>query len=497
MKIAKLRNRLLGRAVGVFLGVVAVSSLVFALSLVFKRGLDQVHVQMLALNGDESDLQRTFLMADQLIHDLAMPRRDGGLQDSEIVDWRSRLERLAEGEESSFDTRTSVNYAPIRQAAIDVEEILAGRLPAEHADEFVARVIPKLRGFSAEVRGALSQVQEARLQLIHEEEHRADFGALAMLCVGFIGFTVVCLLTGRFFLQLSRDVGRLKDRANRIANRDYGQPFNSGRKDEVGDLDEALNVMAQALAETERETESARRRLCQAEKMSALGTFAMGIAHEIGNPIQSVIVLCEMLGDSLAEDSGRRNAAEDRKHLQMIVEQVDRMSSALQVFSDFSSPAPVKMEPISVNSALESAIQLLHFDPRFRGVRLAANLSRDVPVVCGAASQLSQVAVNILINAADAIDGEEGTIVVTSGPDRDDALIRIEDNGRGMSKEICGEALNPFFTTKPKGEGTGLGLAICKAIIDEHRGTLAIDSEPGRGTRVQIRIPSMPREGAP
>jgi signal transduction histidine kinase len=179
----------------------------------------------------------------------------------------------------------------------------------------------------------------------------------------------------------------------------------------------------------------------------------------------------------------------------MIVEQLDRMNSTLQDLSDFASPVPAKMEPMSVNSALESAIQLLHFDPRFRGIRLTADLRRDVPVVYGTASRLTQVAINILINAADAVDGEYGTIVVTSGPSRDGALITIEDNGHGMSKETCETALNPFVTTKPRGEGTGLGLAMCKAIIDEHRGTLAIDSEPGRGTRVQIHIPSIPEAG--
>jgi HAMP domain-containing protein len=272
-KSPKLRNTLLGTALKVFLGVAAVSFLVFALSLVLKRDLDQVHDRLIALNEEERDLRRAFLTANDLILDLAVIHRGGGPDDAAIAGWRSHLEDLADMREGLFDTSTSPKYAAFEEALIDVEEILAGPLPAEHADKLVARLIPTLRGFSEEVQSALSQVEKSGLQLVREDDHKADFGALAMLCVGFAGFTVVCLLTGRFFLQLSRDVGRLKKRATKIAAGDCGNPLAVKRKDEIGELAHAVNAMARALAERARELENARQRLFQGEKMFALGTF--------------------------------------------------------------------------------------------------------------------------------------------------------------------------------------------------------------------------------
>jgi len=497
LKISEFRNKLLGKAVELFLGAVALFFLVFALSWVFKSGLDVVHDRLHSLDDEYADHQRTFSMANDLTLDLAVPGRSGEPGEAAIVDRLSRLEDLAGTGGMVFDNSTSQDYAALQKARIELEEIVAGTGPAEHADELVARLIPTLRGFSAGTESAMRELRKARAQLIREDASRADYGTFVMLCVGFAAFTAVCLLTGRFFLQLSRDLGRLQQRAKRIAEGHYGEPLIFERKDEVGELAQAVDAMARALAERATEVENAHHHLFQSEKMVALGTFATGIAHEIANPIHSITMICEQLADSLAADSTGRDAAMDRKHLQMIAEQLDSMDSALRDLSNFASPVEVEMEPMSVNSALESAIQLLHFDTRFRGIRLTTNLSREVPLVYGAANQLTQVAINILINASDAIDGEDGTIAVTSAPSRDGALVTIEDNGCGMSKKTCEKALDVFFTTKPSGEGTGLGLAVCKAIIDRHRGTLTIDSEPGRGTRLEIRIPSAPRVAIP
>jgi len=495
MKIPKLRNRLLGAAVGLFLSVAAVTFLMFALSFVLKRGLDRVQDRLLALNEEEADLQRRFLMADHLIHDLAMAARDGSPGGAASVDWRPRLEQLANTRWGSLDTRTPVNYVAIRQALIDIRAVAPGPRPGEPAKPLVASLVPTLKRIRAETESALSQRRTVRLRLMQEQEERADFDALAMLCVGFIGFSVVSLSTGRFLLRLSRDVGRLKDRARRIAEGDYEGRADFERRDEVGELAETISAMAGALVERAKEIENTRHCLFQAEKMFALGTLATGIAHEIGNPLHSILAICEELDESLAEESSSRNVTENRKRLQMITDELDRLQSVIRELGDFSSPVPVERGPMSVNPAIESAIQLLRFDSRFRGIRITADLSRDVPIVYGAASRLTQVAINLLINAADAVDAEDGAIVVSSAPDRDGVLITIEDNGRGMSKETCGRALDAFFTTKPRGEGTGLGLAVCKEIIEEHGGTTVIDSEPGRGTRIEIRIPSPTQEG--
>jgi signal transduction histidine kinase len=175
----------------------------------------------------------------------------------------------------------------------------------------------------------------------------------------------------------------------------------------------------------------------------------------------------------------------------MILEQGKRIERAVRDLRDLALPASDRIEPTSINPAPGSALNLLRYDRRFRGIKVIADLSPDVPVVYGVADHLTQVAVNLL---ADAIDGD-GKIIVASRPEGDGVLVTIEDDGCGMSEELSQKALDPFFTTKSYEKATGLGLAVCRAVVDQHRGTLRIESTPDRGTTVYVRTPAMSEAG--
>lgn len=314
-------------------------------------------------------------------------------------------------------------------------------------------------------------------------------GALRTLVVGLSGFAAVCLLAGPFLLRLARDLRRLERRASEISGGNYGDAPDFDRDDEIGELGKALNRMAVTLARMEEQIESSRNHLFESGKMIALGTFAAGIAHELGNPIHAMSALVERIDASRAEKPSERNTAENLERMKMISDQIERLNRVIREVGEFARGGTAQMEATDINQAIDSALRMSRFHRGFRQIEVVSNLSRDLPAVQAVPEHLTQLALNILFNAADAVEPGEGKITVSTRREGGDALISIEDNGHGMSKEDAETAPVLFFTTKAKGGGSGLGLAMCKSIVDEHGGRLEIESAPGRGTSVHVRIP--------
>jgi signal transduction histidine kinase len=316
-----------------------------------------------------------------------------------------------------------------------------------------------------------------------------EAGALSTLVVGLSGFAAVCLLAGPFLLRFARDLRRLERRAGEISAGNYGEAPDFDREDEIGELGRALNRMADTLAEREEQIESSRNHLFESGKMIALGTFAAGIAHELGNPIHAMSALVERIDANRAKEPSERRMAENLDRMKMISDQIDRLNRVIREVGEFARGGTAQMEATDINQAIASALRMSRFHHGFRQIELVSNLSRDLPMVHAVPEHLTQLALNILINAADAVEPGDGKITVSTRREGGDALISIADNGHGMSKEAAETAPDLFFTTKSKGSGSGLGLAMCKAIVDEHSGGLEIESAPGRGTTVHVRIP--------
>lgn len=490
MTVLKLRHTLIGKAIGMMVAVVAICGSVVVLALYFKGDLRQHLEQLTSLNEREYALQLASNITSDLLVNLTLPHSGGGPHDAIVAEWRIHLLDLAELEEKELaDTSSRSQNPAIQQALVELEQILARPTSAERIDEFLFRLTPVLDAFALKIQNRLDEVRSARLVLTRQYERESETSALWVLGAGLVGFAVVCWFVGWFFACLVRNLRRLERRAKDITGGNYGDPLTITRQDEVGELGKAVNTMADALVEREKEVENFRRRLFEEEKMFTVGTFAAGIAHEVGNPINSIAAITEQIGISLAEDRSERNVAENIDRLQMIAGQIERMSQMIRELNDFARPSPAKMEPTSVNQVINSAVSLLRFDPRFQGINLTTDLSCDLPMVYAVPDHLAQMVINILINSADAIDDRVGEVVITTKRDGEDALIAVADNGRGMSSAAAEKALEPFFTTKPKGRGTGLGLAVCKSIVDQHYGALDIESEPGRGTTLYVRIP--------
>jgi PAS domain S-box-containing protein len=232
----------------------------------------------------------------------------------------------------------------------------------------------------------------------------------------------------------------------------------------------------------------AQEQLARAEKFSALGSLAAGIAHEINNPLAYVVLNLELIRPTLSDDE--RHA--EREALDEAVDGVQRIRQIVAELHGFSgSDAPGPPEPVDVNKAVTSAINIVQTQFRHR-----ARLERaHEPGLFALAreGQLVQVLVNVLTNAAQAIptDGEDHLIRVSTWQVDDEAVeISISDTGSGIPESALPHVFEPFYTGKRRGEGSGLGLAISKRIVDDFGGHIRFESTLGRGTTVYVRLPS-------
>jgi two-component system NtrC family sensor kinase len=321
-----------------------------------------------------------------------------------------------------------------------------------------------------------------------------DSASLASLLFGLLGLLLLGAIIGLFFTRLTNDLHTLKARALGIISGERNTLTPVTRNDEVGELMQAVNQMASALDEREKELVIARQKFFHREKMAAVGALAAGVAHEIGNPIAAMSgVLQEMVDE---QESGQFKGAENSK-LTVLQTQIQRLSAITREISGFAAPQPMERQLLDLNGLVRTTAGLMGYDKRMNRVSLRLNLDSQLPAIYGVADQLTQVIMNLLINAADALGSRaEGTreITLRSEPSGDNVCFTVTDNGGGMDQETLNRAFEAFFTTK--GKGTGLGLSLCYSIITGHGGTIEIDSTPNQGTQVRIFLPLPADDGS-
>ncbi|MEZ4222205.1 MAG: ATP-binding protein [Polyangiaceae bacterium] len=237
-------------------------------------------------------------------------------------------------------------------------------------------------------------------------------------------------------------------------------------------------------------------RLQHAEKIATIGTLAAGIAHEINNPLSYIITNVDLLLEELEAIAGASPSARSRELVEMLHDVRDgtrRIRRIIQGLKSFARSADGRMELVELPRVIGAAHRLCATEIRHRA-RFIREVSPDTPIVWADEAQMTQVVVNLLVNAAHAIDidasGEQRITVRCGRHARDKAFLEVEDTGRGMDSAVLRRAFDPFFTTKPVGIGTGLGLAISHGIVTSVGGTITVESEPGIGTMVRVELPA-------
>ncbi|HKN18754.1 MAG TPA: ATP-binding protein [Dissulfurispiraceae bacterium] len=220
--------------------------------------------------------------------------------------------------------------------------------------------------------------------------------------------------------------------------------------------------------------------IIHSEKLASIGRLAAGIAHEIGNPLTSIFSFVQILREMEDEDEFKKES------LQTISFHVNRISGILKQLSGFTKMPAGESKECSINDTIDTALNLIQYDKKAKNISIVKILSPDLPELVTDANQLSQVFVNLILNAIDAMPGG-GTLTVTSSI-RDNMLaIQFQDTGSGIRKEDISKIFDPFYTTKEK--GTGLGLAVSYNITKKMNGMLTVKSELGKGTTFTVMLP--------
>jgi PAS domain S-box-containing protein len=246
-----------------------------------------------------------------------------------------------------------------------------------------------------------------------------------------------------------------------------------------------------------REVASLRSRLVVSDRLAAVGQLAAGIAHEINNPVAFVRAnlgalahVLEAVGSKLpAEFAAELDdpLGEGRELIEESLDGVDRVAAIVRDVKGFSHAGDAEPKRVDLNPLLESVLRVSA--PQLPPGCPVERAYGDVPAVLGAPQELMQVFLNLVINAAQAMDGD-GTVRVATKHEGERVVVLVEDQGCGIPPELIEHIFDPFFTTKPVGEGTGLGLAISYQIVRNHGGDLTVESEPGRGTRFRVELPA-------
>jgi signal transduction histidine kinase len=278
-------------------------------------------------------------------------------------------------------------------------------------------------------------------------------------------------------------------------------------ENKVLDRTRALNEKNQALQDALQQLQATQHELILQSKMASLGSLVAGVAHEVNNPIGAVNSAADVstrcIDRLLKLIEGSQNLDELRSNetFRQLVEMLkenhritvtagNRIAKIVRSLKNFARLDEAEFQRADLHEGLDSTLTLVHHELRNRAIVLKDY--GNLPLVYCSPNQLNQVFMNLFINASQAIDGK-GEIRISTRADDAKVCIRIADNGKGILPEHLPKIFDPGFTTKGSGVGTGLGLSICYNIIQKHKGSITVESEPGQGTEFTITLPIQPQ----
>jgi two-component system NtrC family sensor kinase len=352
-------------------------------------------------------------------------------------------------------------------------------------------------------------------------DQRLNESRTQLLMLSVVAALVVSLASGIFiWLVIKRPVqklvrgmemvsgGNLSHRIERMSRDEFGllaKTFNKMSEDLERariELTEWSNTLEKKVKEKTADLEHAHRQLVKVEKMASLGNLASSVAHELNNPLEGILTFAKLLIKKIKRSSLRE---EDIKaycdELQLVADEAQRCGNIVKNLLVFSRQSSVSLQTVQLSTIIERCVLLMAHHAKIRGVDLATTINGDVSVECDP-NQIQQAVLALIGNAVEAIAGTPdangaGRVTITlDGTNAKEVLIRVTDNGIGMSDEIKAHIFEPFFTTKSEGKGVGLGLSIVFGIIQRHHGTIEVESEVGKGTTFLITLPRKQPGGA-
>jgi signal transduction histidine kinase len=349
---------------------------------------------------------------------------------------------------------------------------MAGRFPSLNGDERLGYV--------------LYSSYEQPLAALRATQHVLTLLGLVVIV---LSTTLVWGLIGR----ITRPLRQLREMAERVGRGDFSQRVDINTRDECGELAAAFNQMTgnlkTSLDELEKTVENLKNtkaQLTQSEKLSVIGEFVAGVAHELNNPLASVYGFAQMLQQLGATADGKHGHYLDR-----IVRESQRCHKIVQNLLSFARQSAPERKRANLNDLVRASLEILQYQLHTGNIEVVTDLDESPYDVVGDSHQIQQVFVNIINNARQAMEshGSSGILHISTRVRDGRVCVAFADNGPGISPENIEKIFTPFFTTKEPGKGTGLGLSLCYGIVNEHGGTLRVSSTPGQGATFVVDLP--------
>ena len=319
-------------------------------------------------------------------------------------------------------------------------------------------------------------------------------GVISVIVLSFL----LSLLLTRF---VNRPIDRLLAATKTAAHGDLDQTVGVRSHDELGELSGSFNNMIaelkrsrdaiegwtqtleQRVQERTQELQQVQDQLIRAGKMAAIGELAAGVAHEINNPLTGVLTFSSLMLKKVDENHPWK------KDLENIVQQTTRCRNIVRGLLDFARQRKPDKKEWDIHALIEQTLTLVEKQTPFQNIKINKEFKTGIPMLYIDADQIQQVFMNILLNAADAMTENGGTLTIQTDLKDGMAKVSFTDTGCGIPKEHLSKLFDPFFTTKQTGKGTGLGLAISYGIIQSHSGDIEVESEVGKGSTFRVKLP--------
>jgi signal transduction histidine kinase len=296
-----------------------------------------------------------------------------------------------------------------------------------------------------------------------------------LLGVGAAGAVAVAL-------QFTRPIRSLQESFRRVQDGDLEVVLRPERPDEIGKLTGSFNAMVARL----RESREMEHRLAESERLAAVGTLAAGVAHEVRNPLNAMLLTLEQLRSKTAPAPGTPERDRFDRYVASVTGELKRLERMGGTFLALSRSGHLALETVDVTESVRGSAELFADEARERGVELAVNAPAPVPIR-GDPERLRTVWNNLLTNALQALPrGGTVSVRVTGGDDR--TVVEVVDDGEGITADVLGKIWEPFYSARP--EGTGLGLALVRSIVEKHGGMIDVVSQVGRGATFRVSLPA-------
>jgi len=442
-------------------------------------------------------LNRNFSIVDRVWQLIYRGERFGGQDVGSVTIFQNGV-RVSTNVLTSTGERAvgTMISAEVQEAVLGRGETWVGRAFVVH-DWFISRYEP-IRNLQGQTIGALYVgVLERAYTAIR------DRVILSFFAIATIGFVLIIATTYYEISHITRPVGQMVEATRSIAAGRLDQEVEAGDQGEIALLAQSFNTMLKSLRtmkgdleewgrtleqKVRRRTEelvAMQARVSQSERLASVGMLAAGVAHEINNPLGGIMALTSLTLEDMPPDDP------NRENLEEVVHQSQRCRDIVKGLLEFSRQSRMSAGLVELDKVLDDTLALITKQAAFFNVVVLKEYDPELPAVQANRSELQQVFMNILMNAAQAME-ENGTIRIVTRPAaaEDTVEVLISDTGHGIPPEDVGRIFDPFFSTKPSGQGTGLGLSITYGIITSHKGTIQVDSELGKGTTFTIRMPA-------